>query len=144
MSRQAILLVLAACAALSVAITEEEMHAIIHGLATQCEEVYPITEEDAELLHKHEAPKSPNGVCFLTCMFEKLGIMENGAFNAAHAKAIVQKYTAEQPDIQSKMGELLDICEGEVGSGDEKCGAGMEVFTCFKNHAERLGFMPDA
>nr|ACI30695.1 odorant-binding protein [Gryllus bimaculatus] len=74
-------------------------------------------------------------------MFEEMGLLVDGKFSQENAVKIMKEKLEEKPDEIEKHMQLIEKCNDEVASHDNKCETGPKLLECFKTFAPGFGIV---
>ncbi|XP_067012043.2 general odorant-binding protein 56h [Anabrus simplex] len=117
--------------------TSEEFEKIVE----ECKKEHAIPEAELEGLKMVNAPESEEGKCFVGCVLEKMGVVQDGKFSKKTAEMHAKKKMNGNPEELEKHLQLINKCNDEVGSHDDKCETGPKLMECIKTYAPGLGII---
>lgn len=105
-----------------------------------CREKSGATSADVEALRNRKMPQTKSGKCFLECIFETVRILQDGKFNKKGMVVIFSAPLAGDMSKISKLRELADVCEKEIGTESvPHCEGSTRVVKCVAKHGKEYG-----
>ncbi|KAK7788707.1 hypothetical protein R5R35_006757 [Gryllus longicercus] len=102
----------------------------------KCASEWNIQESDIRRVF-HEGPTNQNEKCFLGCAFTAGGLIVNGQFSAATARAKVAERYKDNADALKVANDSIDTCSKEV-TGTDACETGTQLRACIERTAKQL------
>lgn len=120
----------------------------VEALVAKCKDTNNITPNEAKIAASLDVPKTENERCFLQCIYEDLGIVQDGKFSAAQSKTLAQMRFGKNPEDLNKAFTLIDNCardielDSKTTISNEKCKLGGVVRECLVKYNSQLNFFP--
>ncbi|KAK7794367.1 hypothetical protein R5R35_011650 [Gryllus longicercus] len=122
-------------------VTVAEVPEKLKEIAAKCRGEHPISDDELNGLKSLTIPETDEGKCFLGCMFEEMGLLVDGKFSQENAVKLMKEKLEEKPDEIEKHMQLIEKCNDEVASHDNKCETGPKLLECFKTFAPGFGIV---
>uniref|UniRef100_A0A8D8QEW9 Uncharacterized protein n=1 Tax=Cacopsylla melanoneura TaxID=428564 RepID=A0A8D8QEW9_9HEMI len=119
----------------------------LNKAAMECQSKQGVNQAFMGLLSTKNIPTNEKMRCFLLCVYETLGLVQDNKFQATNAKLMAtQRFSGEE---LKKANHLIDTCNKTLSgpmepNPKEFCLMGRLVRTCFKEEGDKISFFPKA
>nr|QCZ25102.1 odorant binding protein 45 [Nezara viridula] len=104
----------------------------------ECQGKHSISPDEVVAAVKDKKlPESENGKCFMECVMEKFGVLNDGKFDPEKAKSIASGKIGNKPELLEKVNTVIDKCNAEV-SNPGKCEYGVGLAKCAMKYAKEM------
>ncbi|XP_045778293.1 uncharacterized protein LOC123876173 [Maniola jurtina] len=97
------------------------------------------TETDLEFLRK-DPPFPEKSACIITCLLEKIGIVEDGNYSKMGFMTIVSPLVFRNRKKLEHMNSVSENCDKEINRRGSACQLGNEITICIFKYAPELHF----
>ncbi|XP_041451766.1 general odorant-binding protein 19d-like [Drosophila obscura] len=107
--------------------------------ANECKAETGATDEDVELMMKHEPSGNQEGKCLRACMMKKFKIMEeDGKLNIEHTLGMLKVMSEHAEEKEDVLTEVVETCAASDVTEDH-CESAQAYQTCIFEHMQKHG-----
>ncbi|BFG02616.1 general odorant-binding protein 19d [Drosophila madeirensis] len=108
-------------------------------MANECKAETGATDEDLQLMMKHEPSENKEGKCLRACMMKKFQITEeDGKLNIEHTLGMLKVMAEHAEDKDEVLAEIVDTCAASEVPEDH-CESAAAYQTCIFEHMQEHG-----
>ncbi|XP_026482317.1 general odorant-binding protein 56d-like [Ctenocephalides felis] len=110
-------------------LSKEKAEDLLHQQIEDCAKELNASKDDVDKLFKLKVPESDEGKCVVKCVYEKVGWMKNGTYDAKAKLDSFKKIHEKNTKLMENYTKMIEDCESSAKGGNE-CDIAKNVMDC--------------